>query len=101
MCVLVAQSCLTLCGPTDCSLPGSSVIGFFGQQYWSGLPFPSLGDLLNPGIEPVSPVSPALRADSLPAEPLGKPLFVTVITKFVKPLPSFQLAVISHSSKFV
>ena len=33
------------------------------------------GDLLDPGIEPMSPVSPALQADSLRAEPLGKPLF--------------------------
>ena len=40
------------------------------QEYWSGLPFPSLGDLPNPGIEPGSPV---LRADALPSEPPGKP----------------------------
>ena len=37
------------------------------QEYWSGLSFPSPGDLLNPGIEPGSP---ALQADSLPSEPL-------------------------------
>ena len=42
--------------------------GFSKQEYWSGLPPP--GDLPNPGIEPRSP---ALRADSLPAEPPGKP----------------------------
>ena len=40
------------------------------QEYRSGLPFPSLGDLPNPGIEPGSPV---LRADALPSEPPGKP----------------------------
>ena len=39
-------------------------------EYWSGLPFPSLGDLPKPGIEPRSP---ALQADSLPAEPQGSP----------------------------
>ena len=39
-------------------------------EYWSGQPFPSPGDLPNPGIEPRSPV---LQADSLPAEPQGKP----------------------------
>ena len=39
------------------------------QEYWSGLPFPSPGDLPNPGIEPRSP---ALQADSLPSEPPGK-----------------------------
>ena len=33
---------------------------FPGQEYWSGLPFPTLGDLPDPGIEPASPVSPAL-----------------------------------------
>ena len=35
-------------------------VGFFRQEYWSELPFPSLGDLSNPGIEPKSPLSPAL-----------------------------------------
>ena len=44
------------------------------QEYQSGLPFPPPGDLLDPGIEPESPVSPALQEDSLPAEPLGKPI---------------------------
>ena len=39
-------------------------MGFFRQEYWSGLPFPSPGDLPNPGIESASPVSPALQADS-------------------------------------
>ena len=48
-------------------------MGFPRQEYWSGLPFPSLGDLLNPGIELVSLVSPTLQADSLPVEPLKKP----------------------------
>ena len=40
--------------------------GFFRQEYWSGLPFHPPGDLPNPEIEPASPVSPALQADSLP-----------------------------------
>ena len=43
------------------------------QEYWSGLPFSSPRDLPNLGIEPASPVSPALQADSLPTEPSGKP----------------------------
>ena len=43
--------------------------GFSRQGYWSGLPFPSPGDLLNPGIKPGSPT---LQADSLPFEPPGK-----------------------------
>ena len=45
-------------------------MGFPRQEYWSELPFPSPGDLSNPGIEPKSP---ALQADSLSAEPQGKP----------------------------
>ena len=43
-------------------------IGFSRQEYWSGLPFPSPGDLPNPGIKPVSPM---LRADALLSEPPG------------------------------
>ena len=49
-------------------------IGFFRREYRSELPFPPPGDLPNPGIESKFPVSPALKADSLLAEPLGKPL---------------------------
>ena len=45
-------------------------MGFSRQEFWSGLPFPSPGDLPNPGIEPRFP---ALQADALPSEPLGKP----------------------------
>ena len=56
----------------DCSLPGSSVFWIFQARLLEWLPFPSPGDLPDPGIELVSPVSPALQANSLPAEPLGK-----------------------------
>ena len=49
-------SSVQLCDPMDCSLPGSSSMGFCRQEYWSGLPFPSPGDLPNPGIEPMSPI---------------------------------------------
>ena len=65
--VLVVQSCLSLCDPMDCSPPGSSVHGFSRQEQWSGLPFPSPGDLSDPGSEPRSSV---LQADSLPPLPL-------------------------------
>ena len=51
-------------------------MGFSRQEYCSGLPFPSPGDLPNPGIEPGSP---ALRADTLPYEPPGKPQGTTLI----------------------
>ena len=50
-------------------------MGFPRQEYWSGLPFFSPGDLPNVGIKPVSLVFPALQADSSPAEPSGKPCF--------------------------
>ena len=50
---------------TDHQAPLS--MGFSGQEYWSGLPFATPGDLLGPGIEPGSPV---LQADSLLYEPL-------------------------------
>ena len=43
-------------------------MGFSRQEYWSGLPFPSPGDLPNPGIEPGSPT---LQADALTSEPPG------------------------------
>jgi len=58
------------CNPIDCSLPGSSVHGILQQEYWSGLPFPSPGDLPDPEIKPRSP---ALQADSLPTELQGNP----------------------------
>ena len=64
--VVVIQSCLTLCDPMDCSPPGSSV-GFSRQEFWSGWPFPSPGDLPDPRM--IKPVSPALQADSYPSEP--------------------------------
>ena len=41
-------------------------MGFSRQEYWNGLPFPSPGDLPYPGIKPMSPVSPALKAECLP-----------------------------------
>ena len=47
---------------------------FSRQEYWSGLPFPSPGDLPDPGIELRSP---ALQADALTSEPLGKPFMTT------------------------
>ena len=51
-------------------------VGFSKQEYWSGLPFSSPGDLPSAGIKPESPVSPALQADSLPLEPLGEASYI-------------------------
>ena len=47
-------------------------MGFFRQEYLSGLSFPSPGDLPDPRIEPRSP---SLQADTLPSEPPGKPIY--------------------------
>ena len=74
MCAKLLQSCPTLCDPMDCSPPGSSIHVLLQARYWSGLPFPSPGDLLDPGIEPASPVAPASQSGRfLTTEPLGKP----------------------------
>ena len=53
---------------------------FSGQEYWSGLSFPSPGDLPDPGIEPESP---AFQAESLLSEPPGKPLCVLPTYYFI------------------
>ena len=68
-------------------------MGLFRQEYWSVLLFPSLGDLPDPGIEPVSPVSSALQADSLLAEPLGKPhIYIYIHSQFLKLIIFKELA---------
>ena len=54
------QSCSTLCDLLDCSQPGSSVQGILQARTLEGLPCPAPGDLPDPGIEPVSLMSPAL-----------------------------------------
>ena len=55
MVVLVAKSCLTLATLWTVAYQAPLSMGFSRQEYWSGLPFPSLGDLPDPGIEPGSP----------------------------------------------
>ena len=73
---LDAQSCPTL------------LWGFSRQEYWSGLPCPSAGDLPNPGIEPRSPT---LQEDSLPAELPGKPLETPQSVQFSHSVMSVSL----------
>ena len=58
---LVAKSCPTLATPCTVACQAPLSLVFSKQEYWSGLPFPSPGDLPNPGIKPMSP---ALQADS-------------------------------------
>ena len=67
----VSQLCLTLQYPMDCTRQAPLSMGFPRQEYCSELPFPSLGDLPNPGIEPTSP---ALASRFFTTEPPRKPL---------------------------
>ena len=60
------QSCLTLCDPMHCSPAGSSVNRILQARVLEWVVMPPPGDLPDSGIEVISPVSPALQADSLP-----------------------------------
>ena len=92
--VLVAQSCPTLCHPWTVAYQAPLSMGFSRQEYRGGLLFPSSGDLPNPGIEPKSP---ALRADSLPAELPGKPLTIKTRVKISQFSNTFK---VMHTPKF-
>ena len=71
MCYAKSLSHVRLCAtPWTVARQAPLSIGVSRQEYWSGLPFPSPGDLPNPGIEPQSPT---LQADVLTSEPPGKP----------------------------
>ena len=58
----VSQSSPALCDPKDCTCQAPLSMGFSRQEYWSGLPLPSAGDLLDPGSEPMSVASLALAS---------------------------------------
>ena len=62
---LAAKLCPTLVAPGTAAFQAPLSMGFSRQECWSGFPFPSPGDLPNPGIKPRSPT---LQADSLPTE---------------------------------
>ena len=66
----VAQSCLTLCDPADCSPPGSSIHGILQARILEWVAISFSRDLPDPGIELRSP---AWQADALTSEPPGKP----------------------------
>ena len=70
--VLITQPCPTLCNPWSVASQAPLSMGF--QEYWSGLPFPSLRDLPDPGIERASLVSPALTGRFFTVVPLRKPI---------------------------
>ena len=67
---LVTQPCWLFCNLMDCSLLRLLSMGFSSQDYWSGVPFPSLGDLYDPGIKTIFPT---MAGGFFTAEPLGKP----------------------------
>ena len=77
----VAQSCLTVCDPITVAYQAPMSMGFSRQEYWSGLTFPSPGDLPHLWIDPGSP---ALQADTLLSEPLGKAIKLLTIKAFLK-----------------
>ena len=72
VCVLSHVSAFATLWTVVCQAPLS--MGFSRQEYWSGLPFPTPGDLSNPGIKPTSPKDPALAGGLLTTEPPGKPM---------------------------
>ena len=80
--VVVAKSRSTLVTPWTIACQAPLSEGFFRQEYFSGLPFPSPGDLPDSGIEPMSP---ALQTDSLPTKLQGKPM-----TLGLKAMPNDQ-----------
>ena len=66
----VTRSCPTLCDLWTVAHQAPPSMGFSSKEYWSGLPFPSPGDLPDTGIEPRAPT---LQADALTSAPQGKP----------------------------
>ena len=70
-CCLLTKSCLAHLDPTNCCPPGSSVLEFSRQEYWSRLPFPFPGDLSHTRIKPEPPASPALAGRFFTTEPPG------------------------------
>ena len=69
---MCAQSCPTLCTLWTVARQAPLSMGFPRQEHWRGSPFPSPGDLLNPGTEPASLVSPALAGGFFSTAPPGK-----------------------------
>ena len=60
-------------------------MGFPRQEYWSGVPFPSLGDFLDPGIEPTSLISPALGGGFFVKSATWEALLVPIRSSYLKP----------------
>ena len=75
------QSCPTLCNPIDGSPPGSPVPGILQARTLEWVAIAFSGDLLDPGIKPEFPVSPALQADSLPLSQQGSYIYIYTHTR--------------------
>ena len=95
---MCAQLCLTLATPWTVACQAPVSISFLRQEYWSGVPFPPPGDLPIPGIEPVSPASPALAGRFFTTEPRRKPLILShlspkpaTLRDFLNPIPHTEL----------
>ena len=69
-------------------------MGFPGQEYWSGFPFPSPGDLPDPGTEPWSP---ALQADSLSPEPPGIPSNIKILENIILKVYTIDLKLLDDT----
>ena len=88
MFLLVTQSCLTLCDPMDCSLPGSSVHGILQARILKWVAISFTRGLPDPGIKPRSPI---LQADFLPSDPPEKPLYECICVFYILSLPYNQI----------
>ena len=93
--VFITQACRLFATPWTITRQAPLSMEFSRQEYWSGLPFPSPGDLSDAGIEPGSP---ALQADSLPSKPPGKPSVLWgEQTTFLMSCPCRRLCAVERS----
>ena len=80
MCHACVLLCWTLCNPWTTAHQVPLSTGFFSQEYWSRLPFPPPGDLIDLGIKPRSP---ALAGGFLSIEPPGKPFMLYILPPYI------------------
>ena len=91
--LLSPLSCMGLFGaPWTAAHQAPLSIGFSGQEYWSGVLFPSPGYLSNPGIKPTSPAAPALLENSLLLSHRGKPSFSPQVPRSIQNLSWLKMA---------
>ena len=92
MCVCSASSVVyDSATPWTVACQAAPSMEFPRQEHWSGLPFPSPGDLPHPGIEPASPAALALQVSSLPSEPPGAIQNIFTALKSLCTLPIISL----------